>query len=47
MKNTGTFVIKEDEMGRNVACVGGMRNGYNILIRRPEVMRPLGRRRRR
>jgi hypothetical protein len=28
---------------RNVACMGGMRNAYNILVGKPERKRPLGR----
>jgi hypothetical protein len=31
----------------HVACMGRMRNAYNILIGKPEFKRPLGRPRRR
>jgi len=32
-------------MGWHVACMGEMRNVYNILVGKPERKRPLGRRR--
>jgi hypothetical protein len=31
----------------HVACIGGVRNTYNILVGKPEGKRPLGRSRRR
>jgi len=39
--------MKGDEMGGDVARLEGVRNAYNILIRKPEGERPLGRLRRR
>jgi hypothetical protein len=35
--------IKENEMGGDVACMGEMRNEYNILIRKSDGKRPFGR----
>jgi hypothetical protein len=32
--------IKEYEVGGHVACMGGMRNAYNILVGKPERKRP-------
>jgi len=38
-------VIKPRRMrwARHIACVGEMRNAYNILVGKPEGKRPLGR----
>jgi hypothetical protein len=39
--------MQEDEMGRTCSMHGGMRNGYKILVGKPEGKKPLGRPRRR
>jgi hypothetical protein len=35
-------IIKENEMNRDAACTGERRNGYKILVGKPEGNRPLG-----
>jgi hypothetical protein len=39
--------VKEDEMGRACSTNGEKRNGYMLLVGKPEGKRPLGRSRRR
>jgi hypothetical protein len=39
--------VEEDEMGEHAARIGEKRNAYRLLVRKPEVKRPLGRPRRR
>jgi hypothetical protein len=42
MLTTSCDQVKEDEMGRACSTNGEKRNGYRILVGKPEGKRPLG-----